>query len=260
MLNEIIIFFAKNWLDILLVVVGASAFIIYWLQRRRKASEAASLIILQVEDLQKRIAEIGSFIVNGELNDGAFYESQMLFKTDYWNEYKHYFVRKIDAFSFSTFDEFYNCASEILEQQQLMKNLQKNSLFLTQQMIMQMETNAAIQSLSLCEKSPIDMTQLVKAVETTLPNEIGLEQKNALENMIKQIGAANPNFDMNAFWSLYNRTKGNIHMIINKNALTHYIPVQIKITLENALKKYNAIPIFGCEGYRKIKKIGERKF
>ena len=95
---------------------------------------------------------------------------------------------------------------------------------------------------------------------TTIPNEIGLEQKNALENMIKQIGAANPDFDMNVFWSLYNRTKGNIHMIINENALTHYIPVQIKITLENALKKYNAIPIFGCEGYRKIKKIGERKF
>lgn len=109
--------------------MGASAFVIYRLQERRKISEAASLIVLQVEDLRKRIANISTYIVDGQLNDSAFYESQMLFKTDYWNEYKHYFIRKMEASSFSTFDEFYNCASEILEQQQLMKNLQKNSLF-----------------------------------------------------------------------------------------------------------------------------------
>ena len=42
----------------------------------------------------------------------------------------------------------YNCASEILEQQQLMKNLQKNSLFLTQQMLMQSETNYILQILA----------------------------------------------------------------------------------------------------------------
>lgn len=134
-------FVSKNWIDILLVIVGASAFIIYWVQERRKISEAASLIVLQVEELQTSIAEVGSYISEGKLNDGAFYESQMLFKTDYWDKHKHYFVRKMDSFSFRMFDEFYNCASEILEQQQLMKNLQKNTLFLTQQMLMQSETN-----------------------------------------------------------------------------------------------------------------------
>ena len=87
-------FVSKNWIDILLVIVGASAFIIYWVQERRKISEAASLIVLQVEELQTSIAEVGSYISEGKLNDGAFYESQMLFKTDYWDKHKHYFVRK----------------------------------------------------------------------------------------------------------------------------------------------------------------------
>ena len=73
-------FVSKNWIDILLVIVGASAFIIYWVQERRKISEAASLIVLQVEELQTSIAEVGSYISEGKLNDGAFYESQMLFK------------------------------------------------------------------------------------------------------------------------------------------------------------------------------------
>ena len=93
-------FVSKNWIDILLVIVGASAFIIYWVQERRKISEAASLIVLQVEELQTSIAEVGSYISEGKLNDGAFYESQMLFKTDYWDKHKHYFVRKMDSFSF----------------------------------------------------------------------------------------------------------------------------------------------------------------
>ena len=59
-------FISENWIDILLVIVGASAFIIYWVQERRKISEAASLIVLQVEALQKSIAEIGSYISEGK--------------------------------------------------------------------------------------------------------------------------------------------------------------------------------------------------
>lgn len=260
MFENIIQFIGKNIFDFLLVVVGTSAFGIYWLQERRKISEAASLIVLQVEDIQKHIREISSYIVNGQLNESAFYESQILFKTDYWNEYKHYFIRKMDAFSFSAFDELYNCAAEILEQQQLMKNLQKNSLFLTQQMIMQMETNSIMQVLSLCEQNPVNMTQLLQAMKDTLPKEMDSEQRTALDNMLKQVVTSTTAPDLNAFWNIYEKRKENLHSVINQNALTHYIPQQIRITLDNALKKSNSIQIIGCEGYRKLKKIGQRKF
>lgn len=238
-------FISENWIDILLVIVGASAFIIYWVQERRKISEAASLIVLQVEELQTSIAEVGSYISEGKLNDGAFYESQMLFKTDYWDKHKHYFVRKMDSFSFRMFDEFYNCASEILEQQQFMKNLQKNSLFLTQQNLMQSEMNYILQILAMCAQNPADASD---------------EQKTAFENLMKRMTTSNQNIDPNTFWNVYDQSKANLHSVINQNALTPYIPVQIRITLENALKKYNAIQVIGCEGYRKLKKIANRKF
>lgn len=130
MWREIGRFIGENGLNILLVIVTASAFFVYWVQERRKVSEAASLIVMQVEDLQKRIREIGSYISEGTLNDTAFYESQSILKKDYWDQYKHYFIRKLDSFSFNIFDEFYNCATEILEQQELMKNLQKNYFFI----------------------------------------------------------------------------------------------------------------------------------
>lgn len=260
MWEKTIQFIGSNWLDLSLILVGASALAVYWLQERRKVSEAALLIVLQVEDLQKRIAEISTFIVNGQLNDGAFYESELLFKTDYWNEYKHYFIRKMDAFSFNAFDSFYSCASEILEQQQFMKNLQKNSLFLTQQMLMQMETNAMMQSLSCCEQNPLDMSALGAALESSIPKDMEPTQRKAIENMFIQFGASNPNADMNTFWQIYGKKKNVLHAVINQNGLTHYIPLQIRITLENALKKHKTIQIIGCEGYRKLKKIGQRKF
>ena len=85
-------------------------------------------------------------------------------------------------------------------------------------------------------------------------------QKTAFENLMKRMTASNQNIDPNTFWNTYNQSKANLHSVINQNALTHYIPVQIRITLENALKKYNAIQVIGCEGYRKLKKIANRKF
>jgi len=253
-------FINENWLDILLVIVGASAFIIYWVQERHKISEAASLIVLQVEELQTRIAEIGTYISEGKLNDSAFYESQILFKTDYWDKHKHFFVRKMDSFSFKMFDDFYNCASEILEQQQFMKNLQKNSLFLTQQMLMQAETNYILQTLTTCVQTPVDISNLRDVIGKSFSTEVSDEQKASVENLIKRIISSNQNIDQNTFWNIYNRSRSNLHSIINQNALTHYIPLQIRITLENALKKYNTIQVIGCEGYRKLKKIANRKF
>lgn len=259
MWEEIGKFLCKNWLNVLLVIVGASAFIVYWEQERRKISEAASLIIMQVEDLQKRMREVGSYISEGLLNDTGFYESQILFKTDYWNKYKYYFIRKLDPFSFNIFDEFYNCASEILEQQELMKNLQKNFFFLKQQTIIQMEKNAILQALNSYNQSPVDTNSIVKGLTETIPEGMKDEQKQAIENMLNQISTTNQNINYEYFFGLYNKNKQDIHMAINQNALTKYIPVQIRISLENALKKFYSISIIGCEGYKKMKKIAGRR-
>lgn len=93
MWEEILIFF-ENTKNIWPLFVGCIAFLVYILQERRKVSEAASLIVLQIEDLKGQIKKINSYIIDKKLNDAAFYESQILFQKDYWNEYKHYFVKK----------------------------------------------------------------------------------------------------------------------------------------------------------------------
>lgn len=121
-------FIKDNWANILLIIVGSFALATYILQERKKKIDAASLIVLQIDEFQERLREISTFIVDGQLNETAFYESLPLMDTDYWNKYKHYFVRKMDATSYTALNQLYEYVSEIQEQQTLMKQINKDLL------------------------------------------------------------------------------------------------------------------------------------
>ena len=91
-MNGIIEFISENWLGIsnfLIIIVGLSAFWIYKAQEKSKIQDAASLIVLQIDDLQIRMQEIQSYITEQGLNFSAFYESLLLIDTNYWSKYKH---------------------------------------------------------------------------------------------------------------------------------------------------------------------------
>ena len=51
-------FIKENWSNIFLIIVTASALLVYLLQERRKITEAAALIKMQIDELQNGIAEI----------------------------------------------------------------------------------------------------------------------------------------------------------------------------------------------------------
>lgn len=251
--------FIRDWGNLLLTIAGASAIFLYLIQERRKVSEAASLIVLQVNDLQEKLREIQSYIVDGKLNDSAFYESQEIFTNNYWDRYKHYFVRKLDPDSFNLFNEFYDCASEVLEQQQLMKNMLKNSFYITQNWFSQLEAAYMQTGLQNCVANPVDMNSLIQGLMQTAPQNLTAEQKGAVENMIRQIGASSANVDFSFFWNTYRRNQSNIQMVINQNGFSVYIPKQIQLSLEKALKKYLSFQILGCEGYNKLRRYANRR-
>ena len=259
MWEEILIFF-ENTKNIWPLFVGCIAFLVYILQERRKVSEAASLIVLQIEDLKGQIKKINSYIIDKKLNDAAFYESQILFQKDYWNEYKHYFVKKMDSGSFNIFDDFYNCASSILEQQQLMKNLQKNFFFLTQQVLAQTESNLFQQAMFSSSQSSTDINQFTRVMVSLFPSNIQQNDKELLQNMVKNIAIANQNFDENSIYQVFNKNKIAFHNFTNSIGFTEYIPEQIRISLEKALKQESSIEIIGCNGLKIMKKIANRKF
>lgn len=83
--------------------------------------------------------EIQSYITEQGLNFSAFYESLLLIDTNYWSKYKHLFVRKMDNKSYNNLNKFYQYILCIQEQQDLLRNLQKNYFFVKQNAISNME-------------------------------------------------------------------------------------------------------------------------
>lgn len=246
--------------EILLGCIGLVALAVYILQERRKVSEAASLIVIQVEELKKQIQNIGSYIVEKTLDAPAFYESQPLFKEDYWNKYKHYFVKKLDARSFTIFDEFYSCAAGILEQQQLMKSLQKNFFFVKQNVVSSIESTFMYDAMKI-STGEIDKDGAVKALGSLLPQSISDENRNAMDSMLNGIVNIGPNYNLNLIKEYFSKKKCVFFELANTNGmLTTYIPDQIRVSLENAIKKVTLLEIVGCEGFRKMKQIANRRF
>lgn len=65
-------FWFANWVNVLLIIVGGSAIVLYVVQERRRKTEAASLLVLQIDELLDRIREISTYITDGQLNATAF--------------------------------------------------------------------------------------------------------------------------------------------------------------------------------------------
>lgn len=160
----------------------------------------------------------------------------------------------------STFDEFYSCACDVLAQQELMKNLQRNDFYLDQQTLMNMEANLLLQTVNYVSHNPVDNQKIVDGIMSASTEKMDTESKNEFTNFLKQsVNESRPN-NMNSFWSIYSKDKQMVIDAFNQKAFTSYTPIQIKISLEKALNQFDSIPIIGCEGYEKLKKIASRRF
>lgn len=253
---EIFIDFIKNnWMDILIIIGGFTAIITYYCQNRDKESEAAALIVTQIQELKDKILSINNISADNIINEKAFYESLDIITDNQWEKYKHLFIKKMDSNSFKTINQFYECILRIREQILFVKNLEYQHYFNIQGML---DTN--------CNNNLIDTLQAV----ISNPNMISL--KNSIskkENKSKEeeffIGAmdelikANPNYDMNEFWKTYNMKKSLLKSIINSSPYIQYVPSQVSITINEQLKNIRTIEVIGCEGFRKLTKIAKIK-
>lgn len=257
-MGDIFDFLSKNWVNLSLVIVGSFAMIIYKLQECQKLKDAASLIIIQIDDLQERIREIATYINDDKLSETAFYESLPLIDRNFWDEYKHCFVSKMDSQSYSLINTFYKYVLEIQEQQAFMNKLQKNHFFVMQNILASNESQLIMSSWNESFKgvSPQDISGLlIKIAPENMPE----EDKVVLEAFFQQIAMQNQNFDINKFWSLYNQRKNIYISIFNNDAFLSYVPAQIKISLEKALKQCSLIAVIGTEGYDLLKEISKSK-
>ena len=51
---------------------------------------------------------------------------------------------------------------------------------------MQMEVNTVLQALKSCSSNPVDVNEIVKWLAATISKDMNYEQKQTVENMLKQ--------------------------------------------------------------------------
>lgn len=250
----VIDFFIENWVNLALIIVGLSAVWIYKAQEKGKLRDAASLIVLQIDELQKRVSELQSYITDKGLNSAAFYESLPLIDVNYWNKYKHLFIRKMDNKSFDNLNKFYQYVTSMQEQQELMKNLQKQFFFVKQSAISNWEFSFIVETLKEVFATSVSPQQLQSICTSS---QVNSEQEQVIKNLVKQIEQSNPNVDMSRFWGIYQNKRKLLIDITDADSLTAYTPEQISTSLQSLLKQYSLLEISGTEGYNKLRKIAK---
>ena len=215
LLYLLINFLIDNWADILPIAVGCSALIIYWLQEKNKIKNASALIILQIDELQDRVREIQSYITDNGLNSTAFYEALPLMEINYWDKYKHLFIREIDNKSYHTFNKFYQYISCIQEQQIFLHNLQKNYFFIKQQSISNIEFNYIYETLKEVTNAVISKEEIEALFKSTHHENDFQNEQDIILKLLYQIQQSNPNIDVDRFWKIYNNKRNLFNIIAN---------------------------------------------
>lgn len=244
-------------INVLLVIGGFAGFLVYFWQNKSREREAAALIVTQIEDIKEKILSINNISANNMINEKAFYETLDIITDNQWEKYRHVFIRKIDSYSFKTISKFYECTLSIREQLIFAKNLQHQQYFNIQGLLNTDCNNILLETFHSVTLNPNMINIKEDILEKETKNEDEEKSKKICVNILDELIQANPNYDLNSFWKIYNTKKSKLKDIINSSPFITYIPLQVSQTLNEQLNNINAIEVIGCEGFRKLKKIAK---
>ena len=108
--NTVLPFIGENWLDILIAIVGLSAFIVYFMQKRDQRRVAATLIVGQIKTIEKRVSALKD---DHSLGNIAVYRSKIILKENTWEKYNHLFVKGLNSSEYEIVQQFFDDAEQI---------------------------------------------------------------------------------------------------------------------------------------------------
>lgn len=246
-------------INILLVIGGLAAFLIYYFQCRAKRMDAAALIVTQIEELKDKILEINNISIDNTINEKAFYETLDIITENQWEKYKHMFIKKMDAYSFKTINSFYEAVLSAREQLIFVKQLQHQHYFNIQNMLDNDCNLFIIDTINMSNNSSgiKDYKRMIE--EKDAKNETDEKQKEVTLHVLDDLMRANPNFDANQFWKIYGTKKELLKTIVNSSPYISYVPLQVSETFNKAIKDVNSIEVIGSTGFKKLKDIAKMK-
>lgn len=109
-METLVSFLKTNWLDILLVLVGLSAFITYFWQKNDSKRAAATLLTSQIDAIEKSILQLKN---DHDLGNQAVYNSGKIMNENLWEKYKHLFVKQLSQSEIDIIQRFFDNAEQI---------------------------------------------------------------------------------------------------------------------------------------------------
>ncbi|HIT23496.1 MAG TPA: hypothetical protein IAD45_03670 [Candidatus Faecimonas intestinavium] len=258
-MQGIINYLFENFFNILLVIGGLGAYIVYFRECAARKRDAAALIVTQIEELKDKLLIINNISTGNSVNQKAFYETIDIITDNQWEKYKHMFINEIDSYSFKTINSFYESILSIKDQLLFVKQLQHQQYHNIQGMLDTNCNSFILDGMNMLISSPslTDLKKIISNKETDKDSESN--QNGNFSELVDYLIKANPNFDINQFWKIYNSKKEWLKSIVNESPYIQYVPTQVAETLNKEITNINSIEIIGCEGFRNLKKIAKIK-
>lgn len=106
-------FLINNWkyiIDILLVIAGLSAFVIYYAQKKAELYTAGTLIIGQIVLVEKNVSVLKD---DHQLNNVAVYNAKPIIQDNMWEKYKHLFAKRLTGSEYEMVQQFFDHAEQL---------------------------------------------------------------------------------------------------------------------------------------------------
>lgn len=182
-------FWDSNFFQTVVMIVSVIATIVIALwkfhsHKRKELSNAATILLLQIDDIERNIEYVMSEgIINGALQEAPMHYSAIICEENQWNKYSHLIVGAVSQETFEKIDAFFKVAYRIHEQQIYIKQKIQQSI----DSKVWHYYNAAYMQVSNAE-DPIQSVKTIhhKFNSMSVPTFIQLEFANGLEKTLRQ--------------------------------------------------------------------------
>ncbi len=103
-------FLSQYWSDLLLSIVGLSAIMVYYIQKRDACLVAGTLIVGQITLIEKSIISLKE---DPQLGGISVFYSKPIIKDNMWEKYKHLFVKTLTSSEYEYVQKFFDHAEQL---------------------------------------------------------------------------------------------------------------------------------------------------
>lgn len=237
---------------------GFCAIAIYLAQKHDSRANAAIMVTQQIDLINQETINIRSKINDSSPSFTYLYELPPLMQVNYWEKYKHLFIKYLSSKQLAEIDSFYRNASVIVEQQAFVKEITHNYYEEVQRNTLDFnKEQAKIEYSKAMESHPAD-TFIEKMLELQLiDNEHSSTAKQAIRNLFPN------NIDnvANIMTASHQLVLQTIDRTLYKQVslfYEQYMPMQVNNLVVKALDTISHLSITNSKGYDVLNSIGRR--